>query len=863
MMRRVLATLCAVLVAAALMAGDARAASLRVALVRDPGGGAEADGAREYLDGMKAILDRAGMPYAEVSEDEMIGGALDAFAVAIIPYAPNLGAPGQAALRAFCDDGGKVMCFYKTYGLDRELGLAGRTYVASPDRKLFCRVRSRPGVLAGLPDGFAQVSWNISAPRPAEGTLVLAEWLTAEGKESGHAAATLSDTGFFFSHVLIPQTEQDQVKAGRMLRAVAQYLAARRGRRRDVAIVRGTASEAAGIGDSDLVPVVVDEMGRMLDAVAMPYTVLPDEAVARGALRGRRVAILPLNFRLAPGEAQALRAFSAAGGKVVACFSVHSDVWPLVGVAAATFRAGGASSPFQVVRFNAGAPPGMPESFSLGAGNTMAAVPAPGARAVANWFDAAGRDTGVPAVILCDTGMYFAYVLRGGDLARTSRFMLAGIAHLAGEDFYEAAAQTALARLWDFRRYRDRDELAEASRRDGPAQEKIAEAARLEAQGRAELARGRPADAYNTLRDARAAAELAFVRRLPSRGGQEFRGAWIHSVSIPGQDWDAFFAGMKRAHLNALLPNVCSAGSADYESDVLPPSAFLKEKGPQVRRMLDSARRHGVEVHLWRVNFRMTRASRDLIRKYTEANRVCLDPKGNVVGGPNGPTLCPSHPENQRREIDAMLEMTRKFRPDGIHFDYIRYPNSTACYGSGCRRRFEKRIGRAVADWPRDVLDGGPLRAQYLQFRRDQITTVVREVSRRSREIAPEVKISAAVFSDWPRARDTVGQDWVLWVKKGYLDFVCPMNYTQDVDALGNIVADQRRWIGRAVPLMSGIGAWRSASAWHTADLVDTARWNGADGLVFFEYRGRVAGELIPALLEGPFREQAVTPWAE
>ena len=335
-------------------------------------------------------------------------------------------------------------------------------------------------------------------------------------------------------------------------------------------------------------------------------------------------------------------------------------------------------------------------------------------------------------------------------------------------------------------------------------------------------------------------------------------------MRVPGQDWDAFFEGMKRAQLNALLPNVCAAGYAHYESDLLPLSEFVRANGPQVEPMLAAARRHGIEVHLWRVNYNLWRPGEDVVQRYAAANRVCRDPEGAVVGGPGTASLCPSHPDNQRLEIDAMLEMTRKFHPDGIHFDYIRYPGSHTCYCSGCRERFERRLGTRVANWPEDVVRGGPRHNQYLDFRRDQITHVVREVSRRSREIDPDVKISAAVFSDWERgARDGVGQDWPLWVAEGYVDFVCPMNYTDDAEELARVVAEQRRRIGPDAPLMSGIGAWKSPSAWHTARLVDTARANGADGLVFFEYRGRVADELIPPLVEGPLSEGAVTPWGK
>jgi len=337
----------------------------------------------------------------------------------------------------------------------------------------------------------------------------------------------------------------------------------------------------------------------------------------------------------------------------------------------------------------------------------------------------------------------------------------------------------------------------------------------------------------------------------------------MHDVQVPGQDWDAFFQGMKRAHLNAFLPNVCAAGYAHYESDLLPLSEYVRTHGPQVEPMLAAARRHGIEVHLWRVNYNLWNPGEEVVRRYAAENRVCRDARGQVVGGPRTATLCPSHPENQRLEIDAMLEMTRRFHPDGIHFDYIRYPGSHACFCSGCRERFEQRIGAPVQNWPQDVVRGGALHQRYLDFRRDQITHVVREVSGRSRQIDPNVRISAAVFSDVAAgAPDAVAQDWPLWVAEGWVDFVCPMNYTEDVRQLARTVTEQRRRLGPAALLMSGIGAWRSPSAWHTAQLVDTARTCGADGLVFFDYRGRVAEDILPALVDGPLATASGTPWA-
>jgi len=847
-----------------LTCATAQGADFRVAVIKDPGGRREGEGAERYFEVMTQVLSKVNLPYSVLTQDDVLRGRLGAYRVAIIPYGPNLSAPALAVIKSFCSNGGKVMCFYRTYGLDGELGLESTSYVASPDRTLFRHVRFRKGALAGLPEGFDQESWNIQAPWPKRGTVVLADWLDVNGQETGRIAATLSDGGLYFSHVLIPEQDEEQRKAGLMLLKAAQYLSERVVRQpSSVAVVFGTLSAATGEGDGRLVGPMVAEMQRILDSVGLRSSIVTDEGVASGALKGKRVAIFPLNFRISDEEAEAVRAFVANGGKVIACFSAEQRLLPLMGVTATKFTRGGQASPFNVVKFVPDKPRGFPDSFAQRSSNIMAATLAPDGRVIATWHDTDGTDTGYPAVVLSPTGMYFSYILYAGDVAKTSQFLLAAIASLTGEEAYKDAVEHIAPRLWEFRRYETADELRRACAGEPRADESFKQAVQLAQKSRSLISAGRFYDAYQAVQQARKAAELAFIRSLPAGPDREFRGTWIHNVAVPNQDWDSFFAGMKRAHLNALLPNVCAAGYAHYKSDLLPTSDFIEQHGPQVEKMIRAAHAHGIEVHLWRVCFNLWRPGRDVVQKLAAEGRVCVDPQGNVIGGPNNGSLCPSNPQNQRLEINAMIEMVQKFHPDGIHFDYIRYPSGNCCYCEGCRRRFEARIGRRVENWPQDVLSGGPLRQQYLQFRRDQVTHVVAEVSRRVRQLDPKVKISAAVFSDWASARDTVGQDWKLWVEKGYLDFVCPMNYTQSPDELAAIVSRQVGWVGRRVPLESGIGAFRSSSAWHTADLVDTARRNGADGLVFFDYRGRVVSEFIPALVEGPLRNEAKTPWAK
>ncbi len=475
--------------------------------------------------------------------------------------------------------------------------------------------------------------------------------------------------------------------------------------------------------------------------------------------------------------------------------------------------------------------PASPE-FGQDAYNTMQPTPAADGRVLATWRSGDGADTGCPAVVMSPTGLYYSYMLKPQDTARTSRFMLAAIAELAGRDFYALAAQHAADSLYDFRRFNDRAGF-QAACGGAPA---ASEALKLERQARDGLTAGDALGALDAFGRARAAAESAFIAALPSRGGREFRGAWLHSPYVDGDDWDAFFAGMRRAHLNAFFPNVCNGAHADYQSDVLPLSKAAQQRGDQVATMIAAAHRHAVEVHLWRVDFNLFSPGRDAVDRLAAEGRLCLDQGGHIVGGPNSGTLCPSNPQNQQLEIDAMVEMARRFHPDGIHFDYIRYPQIDSCYCDGCRARFEVVLGRRLAHWPQDVLSDGPVRHAWLDFRRSQIDRVVSEVSRRVRAEAPGVRITAAVFTDWDTwARDGIGQDWPMWAQKGWIDFACPMDYTQDVDELARDVAKQRQWVGPDFPLEIGLGAYTSPTAWHLADLVDTARANGASGLMFFQ----------------------------
>jgi uncharacterized lipoprotein YddW (UPF0748 family) len=207
-----------------------------------------------------------------------------------------------------------------------------------------------------------------------------------------------------------------------------------------------------------------------------------------------------------------------------------------------------------------------------------------------------------------------------------------------------------------------------------------------------------------------------------------------------------------------------------------------------------------------------------------------------------------------------MLEVARKYRVDGLHFDYIRYPDREKCYCDGCRERFEKQTGRQVANWPADCYEGSR-REEYAQWRCDQITRLVKAVHDEAKKIRPEICISAAVFGSYPNCRESVAQDWPVWVRAGWLDFVCPMDYTQSDPGFSGLVENQLRLVDGRIPLYPGIGQWRLSDD-RTVGQIWLARQLGASGFTMFDLSRDSIATAVRAIGAGAGRQPAKVPHA-
>jgi uncharacterized lipoprotein YddW (UPF0748 family) len=322
----------------------------------------------------------------------------------------------------------------------------------------------------------------------------------------------------------------------------------------------------------------------------------------------------------------------------------------------------------------------------------------------------------------------------------------------------------------------------------------------------------------------------------------EVRAVWNHSGTgaYPG-DWERSAKLLAENGFNAVLPNMLWGGSAHYASDILPRSETFKKYGDQIEQCCAAAKKHGLEVHVWKVNFNLANAPKAFTETLRREGRTQINFEGKPLDW-----LCPSHAENQKLELDSMLEVVKKYPVAGLHFDYIRYPDASSCYCTGCRERFEKESGKKVENWPKDC-HSAARKEEYNDWRCKQITALVAAVHDEAKKIRPEIKISAAVFGAYPDCRKSVAQDWPEWVKAGYLDFICPMNYTDNDEYFQSLVKNQLKLVDKKIPVYPGIGA-TATKLNLTADRVQgqirTARELGAGGFSIFNFDQKMAGKV-------------------
>ncbi|MBC7328516.1 family 10 glycosylhydrolase [bacterium] len=591
-----------------------------------------------------------------------------------------------------------------------------------------------------------------------------------------------------------------------------------------------------------------DDITGILDSYGIDYKVVNDSWLEEGGeIRDCNVLILPYNPNISAKVMDALEKFVDKGGKLIVFYTLNQRLAEILGILDFSWQRAGEEGKFSSVRFNQEIVDGLPERMYQGSWN--ANIPrkfSEDVRIIGEWVDAFGFPTGLPAATISGNGFYFGHILLN---QKEGKQMVLSVLSTLSPQLKPMILNAVKERSG---RFLDADNFNEVKNLINGKIENIEPYKR-------ELVLGYLLWAekdYKKLEKAENLGEIfrladkmkeylleAYSRVFPSKP-DEFRAVWCHSAfGIEGWSWEDAIKFLKEHNFNAIIVNMLWAGLAYYHSEVLPVADEVRAKGDQIAQCLSACKKYGIECHIWKVNWNLANAPKEFVERLRREGRLQMDRFGKEVLW-----LCPSHPENFKLELESMLEVVRKYDIDGIHFDYIRYPDANSCYCPACKARFEKEKGVLVSNWPEDVISG-QYKQLYADWRREQITRLVKAVSEEAKKLKPSLKISAAVFADYPSCRESVGQDWKLWIDNGYLDFVCPMDYTDSEVRFRTLAENQRDIVAGRIPLYTGIGAF-IIPVEKLLTQIELSREVGADGFVLFNYDKTLLDKL-PYLLKG------------
>lgn len=229
---------------------------------------------------------------------------------------------------------------------------------------------------------------------------------------------------------------------------------------------------------------------------------------------------------------------------------------------------------------------------------------------------------------------------------------------------------------------------------------------------------------------------------------------------------------LKEANFNTVLFQVRARGEVFYRSSLEPLCSLLTGKVngdpgyDPLQFAVEECHKRGMECHAWMVTVPLG-ARRHLnalgkLAPNVKQSGLTLLYRGEYF-------LDPGNPRTKEYLMSLVNEVVGNYDVDGVHFDYLRYPERLRQFPD--QQAFRRQAnGRS-----------------YEQWHRDNITEIVRHIYHEVKKVKPWVKVSTSPVGkshDLTRyssygwnALETVSQDVQGWLGEGIQDQIYPMMY--------------------------------------------------------------------------------------
>lgn len=257
---------------------------------------------------------------------------------------------------------------------------------------------------------------------------------------------------------------------------------------------------------------------------------------------------------------------------------------------------------------------------------------------------------------------------------------------------------------------------------------------------------------------------------------------------------------LQKLNFNTILFQVRIRGSVLYKSSMEPMSTFVRTNGRDGRPFdplsfaIAECHKRNMECHAWMVTYPLgsqgtfSPKKQDFLKRNQE---ICKLYKGEWY-------LDPGNPKTNEYLLSIVKEIVAGYDVDGIHFDYIRYPDENQNFPD--RNTFKKYgNGQALDSW-----------------RRDNVTRFVTQAYNYVKQTKPWVQVSSSPIGIYRSLSgkgekwsgfESVYQDTYNWLKLGVQDAVYPMMYYEDKNFYPYVIDWLENANGRFI--VPGLGVYK------------------------------------------------------
>lgn len=287
------------------------------------------------------------------------------------------------------------------------------------------------------------------------------------------------------------------------------------------------------------------------------------------------------------------------------------------------------------------------------------------------------------------------------------------------------------------------------------------------------------------------------------------RGTSDIAVKKQKEEFIQILTELKNANFNTIFLQVRLRGDLLYpsklepQSDILTGSTVTMSSYDPLAFAITECHKRGIALHAWMVTYPL--GNQVQLNKLGKRGIASQHPEW-VIAHNREYYLNPGIPEVRHYLSSIVTDLVARYDLDGVHFDYVRYPENASSFRDEYTYRRYRLSGQSKAEW-----------------REENITLFLEEVHRKVASIRPYTLISTAPigrYRDIPgesqygwTAKASVHQDPREWFKRNAIDFIVPMMYYKD-ELFDPFLTDWKEQMNGGI-VIPGLGAYRTQDRSH------------------------------------------------